>query len=164
MAIFMRGKPHLIMPPSRHLPSRGKAGMMAGMPSASLSSRREFLGAAVAPAILPGGLRRVEQPNILVIMSDEHNHRLAGYAGNPLARTPNLDRLAASGVTFENCYTNSPLCVPSRLVFTSGKYLHRTGAWSNSCELPRPDYPSLPAILNRAGYQSYLCGKQHYAA
>ena len=137
---------------------------MAGMSSASLSSRREFLGAAVAPAILHGGLRRVEQPNILVIMSDEHNHRLAGYAGNPLARTPNLDRLAASGVTFENCYTNSPLCVPSRLVFTSGKYIHRTGAWSNSCELPRPDYPSLPAILNRAGYQSYLCGKQHYAA
>ena len=138
--------------------------MIAGMSRASLSSRREFLSAAAAPAILRGGLRRVQQPNILVIMSDEHNHRVAGFAGNRLARTPNLDRLAATGVTFGNCYTNSPLCVPSRLVFTSGKYIHRTGAWSNSCELPRPDYPSLPAILSRAGYESFLCGKQHYAA
>jgi len=128
------------------------------------TSRRDFLGAAVAPAILRGGVRRDARPNILVIMSDEHNHRIAGFAGNALARTPNLDRLAASGVTFENCYTNSPLCVPSRLVFTAGKYIHRTGAWANSSELPRADYPSLPSILNQAGYESWLCGKQHYAA
>lgn len=137
---------------------------MTVMQTSNASSRREFLGAAVAPAILRGGVRRDAQPNILVIMTDEHNHRVAGYAGSRLARTPNLDRLAASGVTFENCYTNSPLCVPSRLVFTSGKYIHRTGAWSNSSELPRPDYPSLPAVMNRAGYESFLCGKQHYAA
>jgi len=97
-------------------------------------------------------------------MIDEHTHRVAGIAGERLDRTPHLDRLAASGVTFENFYTNSPLCVPSRLVFTAGKYIHRTGAWSNSCELPRADYPSLPSLLNRAGYESILCGKQHYAA
>jgi len=134
------------------------------MPTAQLVSRREFLGAAAAPAILRGPLGQRKQPNILVIMSDEHNHRVAGFSGNRLARTPNLDRLAAGGVTFENCYTNSPLCVPSRLAFTAGKYIHRTGAWSNASELPSADYPSIAGILNHAGYESYLCGKQHYAA
>jgi choline-sulfatase len=79
-------------------------------------------------------------------------------------RSPNLDALASRGVTFESAYTNSPLCVPSRLAFTSGKYISRVGAWSNSCWLPSPDYPSLPRIMNAAGYESFLCGKMHYDA
>ena len=77
------------------------------MPTAQLVSRREFLGAAAAPAILRGPLGQRKQPNILVIMSDEHNHRVAGFSGNRLARTPNLDRLAARGVRFSNAQINS---------------------------------------------------------
>lgn len=103
------------------------------------------------------------RPNILVIMSDEHNASVLGCYGNKVIRTPNLDGLAARGVVFENCYTNSPLCVPSRLSFTAGKYASRVSAWSNSCRLPM-DSPSLPRLLNAAGYESYLCGKMHYAA
>lgn len=103
-------------------------------------------------------------PNILLLCSDEHNHRVAGCYGNRLARTPNLDGLAARGVTFETAYTASPLCVPARLALTAGKHIHRIGAWNNSCRLPSDDYPSLPSILNTAGYESFLCGKQHYDA
>ena len=104
-----------------------------------------------------------DRPNILVVMSDEHNVNVTGCYGNRIVQTPNMDRLAARGITFDAAYTNSPLCVPCRLSFTAGKYISRVGAWTNSCELPSPDYPSLPRIMNAAGYESFLCGKMHYA-
>jgi choline-sulfatase len=122
--------------------------------------RRQFLGVAAAGVVAPRG--REKAPNILFICSDEHNYRVAGCYGNSLARTPNLDRLAARGVTFDAAYTNSPLCAPSRLAITSGKYIHRVGAWHNGCRLESDSYPSLPKALNAAGYESFLCGKQHY--
>ena len=103
-----------------------------------------------------------QPPNILVIMSDEHNVHVTGCYGNRIVRTPNLDRLAASGITFDSAYTNSPLCVPCRLAFTAGKYISRVGAWSNSCWLPSDDYPSIARIMIAAGYDSLLCGKMHY--
>lgn len=102
------------------------------------------------------------RPNLLVIMSDEHNASVTGCYGNAIVRTPNLDGLAARGVTFDACYTPSPLCVPARLAFTSGQYVSRTGAWANSCWLPADDVPSLPRLLAAAGYETVLCGKMHY--
>jgi choline-sulfatase len=132
-------------------------------------NRREFLkaaGAAAGSMLLPGvvfgGRKSVSKPNILVIMSDEHNAGVLGCYGNDIVRTVNLDGLSKRGVTFESCYCNSPLCVPSRLSFTSGKYISRVGAWSNSCWLEDVDCPSLPRIMNTAGYESILCGKMHY--
>ena len=103
-----------------------------------------------------------EKPNILVIMSDEHDARIMGCAGDPTVETPNLDRLAANGFIFDAAYTTSPLCVPARLSFTAGKYISRCSAWSNSQRLASDDYPSLPHILNKAGYESVLSGKMHY--
>lgn len=131
-------------------------------------TRREFVGmmgmglAAVAAQQPRACGEPTKQPNILVIMSDEHNASVMGCTGNAISQTPNLDALAGRGVVFENCYCNSPLCVPSRLSFTSGKYVSRVGAWNNNCWLPSPDYPSLPRIMKAAGYEPYLCGKMHY--
>ncbi len=138
-------------------------------------NRREFLSLAAggaAAAVFPltgcdGGLAgrsrpAAKRPNIIVIMSDEHNAEVLGCYGNGIVRTTNLDGLAARGITFENCYTSSPLCAPARLAFTAGKYISRIGAWSNRCWLPSADYPSLPRIMNAAGYESLLCGKMHY--
>lgn len=116
---------------------------------------------AVALSASAASAARQNQPNILVIMSDEHNATVLGCYGNKIVRTPNLDRLAARGVVFESCYCNSPLCVPSRLSFTAGKYISRIGAWNNNRRLPA-DSPSLPRVLNAAGYESFLCGKMHY--
>lgn len=106
--------------------------------------------------------RRPKRPNILLLMSDEHDPGVTGCYGDPIVQTPNLDALAARGVTFENCYTTSPLCVPARLSFTAGKYVSRIGAWNNECWLPSTEYASLPRLLNSAGYESFLCGKMHY--
>ena len=126
------------------------------------------IGIALLVLVL-GGLHLVaiaadppKRPNILVIMSDEHNASVLGCYGNSIIHTPNLDRLAGQGILFERAYTNSPLCVPSRLAFTAGKYASRIGAWNNDCRLPASDYPSLPRIMNAAGYESFLCGKMHY--
>ena len=136
-------------------------------------SRRSFLAQASLAAAalgLPSAApaadesKRKGRPNILVIMTDEHNASVMGCAGNPIIHTPNLDGLAKDGVMFDACYCASPLCVPSRLSFTTGKYASRVGAWNNDCELSSPDYPSLPAALNSVGYESFLCGKMHYAA
>lgn len=107
-------------------------------------------------------MTRPDRPNILLVMSDEHDPAVAGCYGDPLVRTSTLDRLAAEGVTFDGCYCNSPLCVPSRLSFTALQYVSRCGAWNNSCRLPSPDYPTLPHALRGAGYRPVLIGKQHY--
>ena len=103
-----------------------------------------------------------KKPNILWIMSDEHNPKVASYYGNTRVQTPNVDGLSKSGITFDNHYCNSPLCTPSRLSLTSGKYVSRVGAWNLNCWLPSPDIASLPRVLNGSGYESFLCGKQHY--
>jgi len=103
-------------------------------------------------------------PNILVIMSDEHDVGVTGCYGNSIVQTPHLDALAGEGITFNAAYTTSPLCVPARLSFTAGKYISRCGAWSNSCWLPSDDYPSIARMMSAAGYRSLLCGKQHYDA
>ena len=55
-----------------------------------------------------------ERPNLVVVMSDQHNPRVLGCAGDPVIRTPHLDRLAAAGVRFAQTYAGAPLCVPSR--------------------------------------------------
>ncbi len=132
-------------------------------------TRRSFikkagLSAAVATQTLSVSAKGASQkpPNILFIMSDEHNADILGAAGNDIVRTPHLDALAEGGVTFEKCYCNSPLCVPSRMTFTAGKYISRTGAWSNNCWLPDPEYPSIARVLAAGGYEPYLCGKMHY--
>jgi choline-sulfatase len=104
------------------------------------------------------------RPNILLIMSDEHDPAVTGCYGDRLVRTPNLDALAARGVTFDACYTPSPLCVPARSSVTVGKRVSRISAWQNDSELPSDTMPSLPRLLRAAGYSPYLCGKQHYDA
>jgi choline-sulfatase len=101
------------------------------------------------------------QPNFLLIMSDEHDPRVSEPYGHPFVRTPNMQRLADRGVVFENGYCNSPLCVPSRASFMTGKHLHRTGVWDNGVPLAS-DEPTWAHRLNAAGYDTALAGKMHF--
>ena len=133
-------------------------------------SRRQFMETA-SMAALGAALNSVgaeaKDPssgplNILWIISDEHNASVTGCYGNDTILTPSLDDLASHGVVFENCYTNSPLCVPSRLSITSGKYPSRVAAWNNNCWLPSADYPSIARVVKSRGYETFLTGKMHY--
>ena len=72
-----------------------------------------------------------DRGNLLVLMSDEHQARALGVAGH-FVKTPNLDRLAARGTRFTNAYTPSPICVPARAAFATGRYVHQTRLWDNA--------------------------------
>ncbi len=99
--------------------------------------------------------------NVLFIMSDEHSRRVLGSYGNAAVRTPNLDRLAAEGTSFDNAYCNCPICVPSRASFATGRYVHETRCWDNA-----QPYVGQPQgwghRLIEAGRRSVSIGKLHY--
>lgn len=73
-----------------------------------------------------------KKSNLLVIMSDEHQSRAMSCAGHSIAKTPNLDRLAERGTRFTNAYTPSPICVPARAAFATGRYVHDIRLWDNA--------------------------------
>ena len=70
-------------------------------------------------------------PNILFILSDQHSKFHLGCYGDPLVRTPHLDRLASEGMRFANAYTPSPLCVPARMAFMTGRRPSANQVWGN---------------------------------
>ena len=103
----------------------------------------------------------MDQPNFLIIMSDQHHAGAMGCAGDEVIRTPNIDRLAAGGVRFDQCYTASPLCVPSRMAFMTGQYPSDTQAWCNE-DFLGSDIPTFAHALGVAGYETVLCGRMHF--
>ena len=102
-----------------------------------------------------------KQPNILILMADQLTARALPAYGNRVARTPNLDALAAEGVVFDSFYCNSPLCAPSRFSFLSGRQVSAIGAYDNAAEFPS-QVPTFAHYLRRAGYQTSLSGKMHF--
>jgi choline-sulfatase len=101
------------------------------------------------------------QPNILLIMSDQHNPKMAGYAGSTVASTPHLDRLAGRGTSFASAYCTSPICVPARASIATGRYVHEISAWDNAAPYIG-EQPSWGHHLSRAGYRVTTIGKLHY--
>jgi len=101
--------------------------------------------------------------NLLFIMSDEHSRRILRCYGNAVIQTPNLDRLAARGVLFESAYCNSPICVPSRASFATGRYVHETGHWDNAMPY-RGEPQGWGHHLIRLGHRVDSIGKLHYRA
>ncbi|MBT3375448.1 MAG: sulfatase-like hydrolase/transferase [Lentisphaerae bacterium] len=101
------------------------------------------------------------RPNLLVIMSDQHNPHIMGCTGDPLVRTPNLDRMATSGILFERNYCAGPLCVPSRMSFMAGQHPNDLRIWTNGGLLPS-DTPTFAHALSLAGYDTMLCGRMHF--
>lgn len=99
-------------------------------------------------------------PNVLLIMSDQHGARWSGCYGHPVVQTPSIDRLAAEGALFENAYCNSPLCVPSRMSFLTGRRVQDIEVWDNNTFLP-PGSATWPRALRAAGYDVVLDGKMH---
>ena len=70
--------------------------------------------------------------NVLFIMSDQHQQKVAGCYGHDFIRTPHLDALAARGTRFTTAYTNSPICVPARAALAIGRHVHETRYWDNA--------------------------------
>ena len=100
-----------------------------------------------------------DRPNIIFIFPDQHRGDTMGCAGNP-ALTPNLDKLAAEGVHFGRCSTNSPLCMPARASLITGKYVNEHGTWANST-IVDPHSVSHVRNIRDAGYHTAVIGKTH---
>ncbi|MEM6911201.1 MAG: sulfatase [Verrucomicrobiota bacterium] len=99
-------------------------------------------------------------PNVLFIISDDLSTALSGY-GDPHCQTPNLDRLAARGVSFSNAYCQFPLCGPSRASLFSGQYPLTTGILKNNVPLPDATVTLSRHFLNH-GYWSGRVGKIYH--
>lgn len=103
----------------------------------------------------------MSKPNILIIMSDEHAPMYSSVYGHSIVRTPNMERLAREGATFDAAYCNSPLCMPSRMSFMTGRLVNKIGAWDNWTPM-RSDQVTWAHRLRAAGYDVALSGKQHF--
>ncbi len=101
-------------------------------------------------------------PNVLWLMSDQHNANCLGVAGHPDVKTPHLDAIASKSVRFTNAFCNNPVCAPSRACFLTSQYCHTHGITGNSVfeyEETRPY--SVATHFRFHGYQTALIGKGH---
>lgn len=112
------------------------------------------------------------RPNIIMIFIDDLGWGDFSCFGNTEAKTPNIDRLAAEGIRFEQFYVNSSICSPSRCALTTGQYPQRwriTSFLNNRADNNRrgmaqwldPQAPTLARFLQRAGYATGHFGKWH---
>lgn len=101
------------------------------------------------------------RPHLLLLTTDQHRADCLGCYGNPVVRTPHLDRLAREGVRFTRCYVQNPLCMPSRATILTGLYIRGHRVWCNGVPLP-PDVPTVARTLRTAGYWTVAIGKMHF--
>jgi len=97
--------------------------------------------------------------NAVLFMSDEHNPRYCSPYGHDFIETPNMQRLADGGTLYRNAYCQSPLCLPSRSSFVSGRYVHEIQTYSNCTVNLDPDRPSYGAVLAGQGVHTAYVGK-----
>lgn len=117
------------------------------------------MGAVVATA------QNADRPNIILIMTDQHQAEALSITGNTDLKTPNLDKLAESGIRFEKAYVTFPLCIPSRSSIFTGKMPHNLSVYSNkegeNVINASGNKLMLGAVLTEAGYDCAYGGKWH---
>ena len=107
-----------------------------------------------------------EQPNVLLITTDQQRFDTLGVNGNPYVRTPNLDRLAGRGVQCRRGYIQNPVCMPSRACIQTGRYAHQHGVeYMEDVIATTPGLPPWEVTfmerLQQAGYTTAAFGKIH---
>ena len=101
-----------------------------------------------------------QRPNFLFIITDQHRADHLGCYGNPIVRTPNIDRLADTGARFERFYVATPICMPNRATLMTGRMPSLHGARQNGIPLALTA-TTFVDILRAAGYDTALVGKCH---
>lgn len=102
-----------------------------------------------------------KQSNILFITTDQQRKDTLGCYGNPIIKTPNLDRLAEQGVIFDRAYCESPICLPSRVTMITGKASSHHGVLLHNTSM-RDDEITLGDVLGANGYCTHFIGKPHF--
>ena len=113
------------------------------------------------PLLLLGSAVSAAPPNVLWICADDLAAYPLGCYGDQLAKTPNIDALAKSGVRFDRAYCNSPVCTASRQSFLTGRYPRSVGVTQLKTALP-DGTPTLATLFKAAGYNTLSVGKMHF--
>ena len=135
-------------------------------------SRRDFLKGsaaattvALASSIMPAARAQdgEKRPNILFIYGEGQRADALSLAGNPILKTPNMDRIGREGAWFKNSFCTNSLCAPARATALTGMYSCATGAIDNRHpHVPLPaDIPIFTDLLHQAGYEVAIVGKVH---
>jgi arylsulfatase A-like enzyme len=121
-----------------------------------------FSAAVVILACWSLGANAAVRPNIIFILSDDHAVRAVSAYGDSLVKTPNIDRIAASGMRFDRAYVGNSICGPSRATLLTGLHSHANGFYSNEWSGPFDGaQQTFPKLLQQAGYQTAIIGKWH---
>ena len=115
--------------------------------------------AVIASALLLAPALAGQQPNIVFIISDDHDNEHLGFMGNEIVHTPNLDLLARSGTLFTRAHLPMSRCHPTLASFLSGRWPHQSGIYYNYGSERLDPANSLPNLLKEAGYATYVEGK-----
>ena len=105
----------------------------------------------------------MKKPNIIYFFTDQQRWDTCGCYGQKLDITPNLDKMAAEGVRFENAFTCQPVCGPARACIQTGKWATEIGCHINHTLLP-VDEPTIAKYLSGEGYEVGYIGKWHLAS
>ncbi len=147
--------------------ARADAKLLAMAPPREGPSRRAVLHGTTALAGLglagcgPGLPSIRAGAPVVFLFIDQLRADSLGYAGNPVVRSPNIDKLAADSVRFDTCVTNAPVCRPARVTMMTGRPVADHGIWTNRLE-PRPDLPShVRRMREEGGYHTAVIGKTH---
>jgi len=103
----------------------------------------------------------MRRPNILILSTDQQRMDALGANGNPAIKTPNLDRLAAAGTTFTSCFSQNPLCMPSRVSFLTGRYPSALRITHMGVPVPE-ETETIATLFGRVGYKCANIGKLHF--
>ena len=133
----------------------------------AMTNRRDFLKAVglVSAGVLfakasIAKAKAASRPNVVLIMTDDQGWGQTGYYNHPTLKTPNIDKMAASGLRFDRFYAGAPVCSPTRASVLTGRANDRTGVPSHGHAL-RLQEKTLPSVLKAAGYSTGHFGKWH---
>jgi arylsulfatase A-like enzyme len=140
------------------------------LPAVLILAALSAAGIAGVAGAAVGGEPPAGKPNILFILADDLGVGDLSSYGAPQIRTPSIDRIAADGMRFSRAYANSAVCTASRVGLITGRYQYRLAVGleeplgpGNDVGLP-PEQPTLPSLLRKAGYDTWLIGKWHLGA
>ena len=119
-----------------------------------------FLFLTITILVTLAGCHKLRKPNVVFILTDQWRASALGYTGDPNVRTPNLDRLAAASVSFDNAVSVCPVCTPYRASLMTGRFPTSTGMFLNDIYLPEKEL-CMAEIYKAAGYQTAYIGKWH---
>ena len=128
-------------------------------------TRTQFLSSALPLVTTSRGYAADRPPNVVIMYADDLGYGDVSCYGAERVKTPNIDRLAASGIRFTHAHSPSATCTPSRYAMLTGEYAWRkpgTGVLPGDARMIiEPGRYTLPAMLKRAGYQTGVVGKWH---